>query len=446
VKKIRITAWGLRALFLLFAVMLSSISNAQDQEMYDGTITILEGQTKILPYPGVTQISIGHPDVANAASTAPNEVLLTGLKAGTTDIRVWAGGRSEKRYLLKVLDQSWVKVFEAVKLILGDIEGIRVREDQGIVFVEGRVLREQDVDVVNSVKERFQDQIKRGVLILNVVFPAVSMKSMVLLQVQVVEVRNSELNNVGIEWDSAMRGPFFQPLGTFHGAGNFTKNFTNAGNLPGGGKTFLGFGYDTNGLPYSELNSMINVMAQKGVAKVLAEPRLVTRSGSRAEFRGGGQIPLPVVNADGRESVSFKDYGVILNMEPIADPDGYIAVKVEVEVSSIDPSVIVRDIPGLITRNTKNEMNLQSGQTMVISGLLNAEDSKTVSKIPGIGSLPIIGELFKSRNFQEKKSELVIFVTPRLVDPEGDENKKAMRYRDQLIKKADNDSKFSIFD
>lgn len=434
-------------LYILFALTTFSsmlVRAENDNEQYDGKITIVEGQTKILPYPGVTQVSIGHPDIANAVSTAPNEVLLTGLKAGTTDVRVWAGGHSEKRYLLNVVDQSWVKVFDSVKLILGDVEGVKIREDKGIVFVEGRVFRDQDVEILKTVKERFQSEIQKGVLVVNVVLPMVSMKSMVLLSVEVLEVRRSELVQLGVDWDDSTGGPMFQATGTFNAAGNFTKNFAN-GTAQQATGVYLPVDKDTL-LPMMRLQSRINVLAQNGVAKILAEPKLITRSGSRAEFLGGGEVPIKIVSTNGQSNVIFKQYGVILNMEPVADPDGYIAMRVEVEVSSIDTSVSADGLPGFLSRKTKSEMNLQSGQTMVISGLINASDSKNISKIPGLGSLPVIGELFKSHDFQKNSSELVIFVTPKLVDPEGAENKRAMSRKTELIKQEKQDVKYSIFD
>ena len=138
--------------------------------------------------------------------------------------------------------------------------------------------------------------------------------------------------------------------------------------------------------------------------------------------------------------------GVILDFSPVADPDGFIATKINVEVSAVDNSVEVLGIPGFTTRKTNMEMNVQAGQTMVISGMLQAEDSKSISKVPGLGSIPILGELFKSREFQEKSTELVIFVTPYMVDPDSKRNKDMLEYSKQLSSDAKEDMKFSIFD
>ena len=106
------------------------------EEEYVDTINIIQGQTRLMPYPGVNRVSIGHPDVANAQPTGPDEILLTGLKAGVTDLRIWTS-RTQKRYLLKVIDNSWVQILEVANIVLADVEGVNAREENGIIFIEG---------------------------------------------------------------------------------------------------------------------------------------------------------------------------------------------------------------------------------------------------------------------------------------------------------------------
>ena len=211
--------------------------------------------------------------------------------------------------------------------------------------------------------------------------------------------------------------------------------------------SFFGFGYEEGtSEPLTEIGSTINLLETNGIARVLAQPKLVTKSGSKAAFLAGGEIPIPIRGGDGELTVEFKQVGVILDFEPVADPDGFINTKINVEVSAVDESVEVLDIPGFITRKTNMEMNVQTGQTMVISGMLQAEDSKAVSKVPGLGSIPIIGELFKSRDFREDTTELVIFVTPYLIDPDSKRNKDMLDYASKLSNDASEDMKYSIFD
>jgi len=389
-------------------------------EAYSDTVSIVEGQTTLLPYPAVSRVSIGHPDIANAQATGPDEILLTGLKAGVTDLRVWTALGSQKRFLLRVVDNSWVQILEISNIVLADVEGVNAREENGIIFIEGRVLRQQDAVIVDDMKKKLTAEISKGVVVFNVVKPTVNLAAMIMLDVQVVEVRRSEAKRIGIQWGSDAVGPLI----------SFNDGIDS-------GK----IGITTS------LSSTIQLLQSEGVARVLAQPKLVTRSGSKAEFLAGGEIPIPVTNQDGSVSVTFKQVGVILNMQPVADPDGFIATALEIEVSAVDESVSVLGIPGFTTRSTKMEMNVLSGQTMVVSGMLQSEDSKTITRLPGLGSIPIIGELFKSRDFQDQTTELMIFVTPHLMDPEGKLNVDLMEYGRSLSKTARNDTKgWSIFD
>lgn len=413
------------AVLLVFGLLQNAISASVDD--YTDTINVIEGQTRLMPYPGVVRVSIGHPDVANARPTGPDEILLTGLKSGVTDLRIWSRSGAQKRFLLKVVDNSWVQILEVANIVLADVEGVNAREENGIVFIEGRVLREQDIPILEDMKRKLSKEVGSGTVVFNVVTPKVSLQAMILLDVQVVEVRRDELMSAGVEWESSAAGPFYNLVGEVNGAVDFNKISSVFGIATGIGST-------------------INLLENKGVARVLAQPKLVTKSGSKAEFLAGGEIPIPIRGNDGELTVEFKQVGVILDFEPIADPDGFINTKINVEVSAVDESVEVLDIPGFITRKTKMEMNVQTGQTMVISGMLQAEDSKSVAKVPGLGSIPILGELFKSRDFQEKTTELVIFVTPFLVDPDSKRNKDMLEYSKTLSSEAKEDMKYSIFD
>ena len=419
---------------LLFVML--SLQQANAEEKYDSTISIIQGQTRLMPFPHVTRVSIGHSDIANAQATGPDEILLTGLKAGVTDLRIWTSTGIQKRYLLKVVDNSWQQLLDVANIVLADVEGVSARAENGVVFIEGRVLREQDVPIIEDLKKKMEKEMQSGTVVFNVMTPKVNLQAMIMLDVQVVEVRRDDLMNVGIAWNGTATGPFYKMVGEMHGVTNFNKI-----------ASFFGFGYKQGTTdPATEIDSTINMLQTKGIARVLAQPKLVTKSGSTAKFLAGGEIPIPIRGANGELSVEFKQVGVILNFAPVADPDGFIATKINVEVSAVDNSVQVLGIPGFTTRKTSMEMNVQAGQTMVISGMLQAEDSKAISKVPGLGSIPILGELFKSRDFQQKSTELVIFVTPYLVDPDSKRNKDMLHYTKQLSHEADEDMKFNIFD
>jgi pilus assembly protein CpaC len=444
ITSLRLFLW----LTMLVTTCLSSLATAADEKYVD-TVTVVQGQTTLLPVPGVVRVSIGEEEIANAQPTGPGEILLTGLRAGVTDLRVWTEGGAQRRYLLRVVDNSWVRILEVANIVLADVEGVTAREENGIVFIEGRILREQDVAVVEDLRNKLAKEAQAGSVVFNVVKPNVNLTAMVMMDVQVVEVRKQDLNKFGIDWDTSTGGPTWGIWGNFEGSA-FDKVGSGGGLLLGEDQAplLVGLGPDGEKLyAQTSIGSRINFLQQEGIARVLAQPKLVTRSGSKAEFLAGGEVPIPVPQRDGLVTVEFKQVGVILKMLPVADPDGFIQTAINVEVSAIDESVTVRDIPGFSTRKTSMEMNVLSGQTMVISGMLQAEDSKSLDKFPGLSMIPIVGELFKSRDFQQRTTELMIFVTPYLVDPDSKSNRDLLRYAKDLNKNGKREAtRFSIFD
>lgn len=151
------------------------------------------------------------------------------------------------------------------------------------------------------------------------------------------------------------------------------------------------------------------------MATVLAEPQLSTRSGYKATFHAGGEIPYSVASVNG-VTVQFKPYGVRLDIEPRVARSGAIRAVIDSEVSSIDTSVSTTNGPALLTRRTRTEFNVRPGETIVLSGLLQRSVSTDMEGLPFLGNIPILGALFRSKRFQNKETELVVFVTPYLVD------------------------------
>ena len=234
------------------------------------------------------------------------------------------------------------------------------------------------------------------------------------MRVKIVEFRESALRDVGINWQKSTSGPglAFAADGVsnnyFQGSDR-TGIFSTLPNNLSGSPTYFGIA--------SEISSTINYLQQSGDAVTLAEPMLNCLSGGKASFLAGGEVPYPVTNAVGATSVQFKNYGIQLEIEPVVDSYGRISASIVTEVSQIDSSVTVLGAPGFLTRRTETELNVQQGQTIVISGLVSQNASQDIETIPGLGNIPILGELFKSRNFQKNLTQLVIFVTPEVVNP-----------------------------
>jgi pilus assembly protein CpaC len=181
-----------------------------------------------------------------------------------------------------------------------------------------------------------------------------------------------------------------------------------------GMRTYLGIA--------TSIQSVINMAKSNGDLSILAEPELSARSGGTAQFLAGGQIPIQTAGALGTTSITYKDYGIKISITPAADDKGNVIAKLRAELSQLDQSNAVAGTPGFLTRTSETEVNVKSGQTMVISGLINRDMQNDVNKVPGLGDLPVIGRLFRSDSFRGNRSDLLIAVTPVVVDPTSSMN------------------------
>jgi len=242
----------------------------------------------------------------------------------------------------------------------------------------------------------------------------VRMQKMVRMKVKMLEFRKSALGELGIKWDTDINGPAISTVGDFVSNSLF-RSPDNSGigaNLPLYVTPFsTHFGIATS------IASRIKYLESTGDAVTLAEPNLSCVNGGEAKFLAGGEIPYPVTGANGQVNVEFKEYGIKLDISPQVDESGNIYTKILTEVSQVDPSTTVLDVPGLITRRTETEVNVIAGQTIVISGLLNAENSTDFSKVKGLADMPILGALFRSKAYRNQLTELVVFVSPEVIEP-----------------------------
>jgi len=240
----------------------------------------------------------------------------------------------------------------------------------------------------------------------------VRMERMVRMRVRMVEFRKSALGRLGIDWADSTSGPGFAAAGDVIGNNLFrpaTEGFSGLPNTVQPFSTYFGIA--------SNITSRINFLASNGDATTLAEPVLTAANGGAASFLAGGEVPYPSVGTNGQTVVQFKEYGIKLDVAPRIDSAGNVRAVVKTEISQLDPAVSVQGAPGLLTRRAETEVNVRSGETIVISGLLSSESSKDLDRLPGIGRLPVIGAFFRSTNRRDAVTELVIFVTPEVVDP-----------------------------
>jgi pilus assembly protein CpaC len=280
------------------------------------------------------------------------------------------------------------------------------------------------------------------------------MQKMVRMELKIVEFSKKQLKNLGVKWDSVIAGPAAgyaasavsnDVFGVFSSSANgisdqIAQIFQNSTT---GLLDDASFGYA--GI-ITGISSQINLLIDSGDAKLLAEPTLNTRSGDTAKFLAGGQFPIPVAQGNGAITIELKDYGIKLNIDPVADDMGNIQSMIQTEISTLDFSVAVNGVPGLLTRKTDTVINVKDGETIVLSGLVNSDISTSVSKVPWLGDIPILGELFKSTDFQTQKTELVIFVTPRVIAPGSDAGNKSVERGMQMLDSFQKLDKLLILD
>jgi pilus assembly protein CpaC len=358
-----------------------------------------------------------------------DELLLLGEQAGRTSMFIWTVDGKELRYVVTVVANDLNDSYKRLSALLANMPGIKVERVGQHVVVTGNASK-PDLARIASVTGLFPQT-------LNMVREEeVTMKRMVYMKVQIVEMKKSLSESLGVQWDTTINGPGAGVAGDLITSRSplfrIPQQSPGFPTLPLTIESFRSyFGIATG------ISSKINLAVSNGDAFVLASPELSTRSGGEAKFLAGGQIPV-VTPASGLSpaTVTYKDYGIKLTIKPIADDKGFVSTNVSTEVSTIDNSVAVNNQPGFLTRQTDSEINVQAGQTMVISGLVSNDLARDVQRVPWLGDLPILGPLFRSTNFRNGRTDLVIFVTPTVVDPTSTIN------RERLDKALDMQEKF----
>lgn len=236
------------------------------------------------------------------------------------------------------------------------------------------------------------------------------MDSMIEIDVQILEIVHNEALDYGIDWPTLIQGP--PPTGGVPLTPlNILESDPKSLKILGG--TF------TRG----QINILVNFLLTNNYAKILAKPKLLTSNGKKAKFLSGGEVPLVTVNTQGQASVDWKKYGVSLEINPSIDKQNNIQAEMRTEVSTLDYSNAVNlgttVMPALKTRWVETNVTIEPDNTMVIAGLIENEDMKITSGVPVLSGIPLLGELFKSTTSSGKKTELVIFVTPKV---SGQEN------------------------
>jgi pilus assembly protein CpaC len=403
----------LMALLLLGLVNVFGASAllAQDAVRSEQQITLYVGQAHVLNEAAVRRIVVGNGRVVQATALDDKQVLLIPEAPGQSTIHLWNRQNQERHFVINVLAHDTARMFEEVRLMLGPQTNLKPRIVGDRLLLEGLSQNDEQSQRVAEVQKRFPQMVN--------LVGRVGIERMIGMDVRMVEIKREVLRNIGVKWNGSANGPSFGILGDLHRSSAF-QSAGAASNVPGLNAAPRVAPFATSLGLASSITSMLNFLVQNGDAVILAEPRLSCRSGGSARFIAGGELPIPVSTGLGATTVMFKEYGVKFDVNPVANEQGVIAAKIATEISAINFEVMVREVPGLTKRRAETEVNLRENETLVIAGLVTEDSSRSVDKVAGLGELPILGPLFRSRQFRDRVTDLVVFITPSFVTPESD--------------------------
>jgi len=379
------------------------------------------GEVKVLKIGEVERVAVGNGKILSTSITKKGQLIILAEKTGETIIHIWGKNNWERDLKVKISPSNPQTAAAEIKSLLRDSPGLSVRT------VGGRTVIDGDVGPADADKIKVIEKYYPNIIMLARKTAANFHDKMIHMKVQITEFSSNALEEVGINWTTNINGPAWGIVAT----PSTTYPADPSGTIDTSallGKRFGFFGIAT------AMTSRINLMVSNGDALILAAPTLTARSGGEAEFLSGGEIPLETSSQNGT-NIEFKEYGIKLKIKPIADNDNNITARIETELSAPDPSTAVKGVPGFLTRKASADLSMRNKETIVISGLLNSEVSKDVSTVKYLSSIPLIGALFRNTKTRDRKTELVIFVTPTIFDADSKINKESVAKHDELIKR-----------
>lgn len=425
--KTKATRWGrwLLALGMVLCVVgggsvygADLLERVKNQEITQ-VLRLRVGHSKVLRSTFViTRISVADPEIADIILISEKEVYVNGLAPGVTNLSLWGKNRFTTATVTVEADVSLLK--EKLHQILPKEKiGVEVAGDS--VVLSGEVTGPIAQDTAISLATPFAGGKREKVV--NLLH--VGGVQQVLVEVRLAEIARQLLDRMGINTTIASpSGNFGVTNVSAASAAAVISSLTShafaaassSGNFVGGA------GFKAGGLLWT---MFFDVLKSKNLGRVLAEPNLVTTSGTEASFLAGGEYPIPVpqsgVGGGTTITIDYKKYGVMLSFTPTVLDEGKIAMKVNPEVSDLDYTNAVTYqgsvIPGLTVRRMSTHLEVKDGQTFAMAGLLKDEDRDVVSKVPLVGDVPVLGNLFRSSSWQKQQTELVVLVTPHIAKP-----------------------------
>ncbi len=386
-------------------------------------MTLYVGEVKVLRVKAVDRVAVGNGALLSTSITQDGQLILLAEGAGDTGIHIWYSDDTEGDLQITVEPSNTGREAREIAEFIESVDGVSTRTVAGKNVIEG-TFEPRHEPILNAIIERYPD-------VLNLTrVSEVPRDRMVYFHVVISEFNTADISSLGVDWQTSIAGP--RAVGgagiraSTHVSGT-DRDAAIAGLANDPSTPMQVLSATTNpawgffGIATS-ITSSINFMVEDNRALILAEPRLAARSGSKAEFLVGGEIPVVQQAPNSAPSTEYKPFGIQLEIEPIVDDQGYVRSRVKAEVSVVDRSLAVGNAPGFRSRSAETEVSMIEGETLVISGLIDRNLAQTVTGIPGFKDLPVLGRFFSNEGWNNRQSELVIFVTPTVVDAFADKN------------------------
>jgi pilus assembly protein CpaC len=359
------------------------------------TVTVAVGSTQTLRTPdSFVDLVVGDPAVADVMPLTNQSFYIHGKKRGTMTIAAYD---PQRRLIGNVEVEVGFDIGKLQRELRRRLPQARIKVSSlnGSIELSGTVPDAPTVDRAMMFAKRFDPKAINSM--------EVAQPQQVMLEVRFIEASRNAARDLGINWRAA--GKHFAAA-TAGMASSATPFGSFIGNILRGGV---------------KVDVLINALEEKGLGRRLAEPNLIALSGQKASFLAGGEFPFPVAGSNNTVTIQFKKFGVGLVFTPTVLSNGVINLKIEPEVSQIDRTTSVSVggifVPSLVVRRADTTVQLRDGQSFAIAGLLQSESADNAKQLPWIGSVPVLGTLFRSAAYERKETDLAIIVTPRLVKP-----------------------------
>lgn len=452
------SSWRVMALFIPLIWLNSALAQGQLARLGGGAensmvVPLYKSRIVSLNAPA-TRISVGNPDIADIVIVRSNQLYVLGKDLGTTNILLWDRDdvligtlnievthdlQSLKEKLFRLLPKERIEVYSAQRNIVlaGEVSGIgkmnaAIRIARGYFAQIGAAVDTETFELQQSNSNREDKSVGEVINLMSV-----GGVHQVMLEVKVSEIKRTELKRLDVRFNTILTGNSSWNFGGVNGGATFPDAVFTPGDVrvpifenqaPFGpvvdefmpnDMIIRDKGFFASFLSNSALfNVAFDAVKENGLAKILAEPTLVTMSGQEARFVSGGEFGYVVQGGINGNTVEFKEFGIVIGFLPVVLDSGRISLKLDITVSELSGQSVL-GIPSLIKRGAQSTVELSDGQTIGIAGLIDEDLVEVVTKFPGLGSIPILGALFRSQEFRKRETELLIMVTPHLARPLG---------------------------